>query len=114
VARIAKTAPAELGIPTIVLYEIEYGTLRSKLSARRRNELERGLTHMTHLPFDSEAAVAAARIRFELEKRGAMIGPLDVLIAGTALSRGALLVTNNVDEFSRVPGLRVADWRGQV
>ncbi len=47
----------------------------------------------------------------ELESLGIMIGLMDIVIAGTALSRGALLVTNNVKEFSRVPGLRVADWR---
>jgi predicted nucleic acid-binding protein len=57
------------------------------------------------------AIPAAAGIRVELEKRGLTIGPLDMLIAGTAVSRGAALVTNNAAEFSRVPGLRVLDWR---
>ena len=66
---------------------------------------------MQHVPFDSAAASAAALIRMELENRGTMIGPLDILIAGTALSRGATLVTNNTDEFGRVAGLRVTDWR---
>lgn len=55
--------------------------------------------------------MAAASIRSELEQQGRAIGPLDVLIAGTAVSRGAGLVTNNAAEFSRVPGLRVLDWR---
>jgi len=55
--------------------------------------------------------MAAARIRVALEKRGSVIGPMDILIAGTALSLGALLVTNNSAEFSRVPGLRVTDWK---
>ena len=109
--RLAKTTPDELAIPTIVVYELEYGTLRSKLPARRRSDLQEGLKNIRHVPFDSDAAIAAARIRVELEKRGATIGPLDILIAGTAFSRGAILVTNNASEFSRVPGLRVADWR---
>lgn len=73
--------------------------------------METGLKNIQHVPFDSDAAAAAARIRIELEKRGVMIGPLDMLIAGTALSRGAALVTNNGAEFSRVPGLRIIDWR---
>jgi tRNA(fMet)-specific endonuclease VapC len=111
VSRIAKTAPSELAIPTIVVYEIEYGTLRSRFPANRRNELERGLRNVRHLPFDTDAAMAAARISVELEKRGAVIGPMDILIAGTALSVGALLATNNAKEFSRVPGLRVTDWK---
>jgi tRNA(fMet)-specific endonuclease VapC len=111
VARIHKASRGELAIPAIVVYELEYGTLRSKLPARRRRELEAGLAHIQHVPFDSVAAMAAASIRIELEKEGSTIGPLDILIAGTAVSRGAVLVTNNATEFSRVPGLRVLDWR---
>jgi tRNA(fMet)-specific endonuclease VapC len=111
VVRIYKASRGELAIPAIVVYELEYGTLRSKLPARRRRELEAGLEHIRHVPFDSAAAMAAATIRVALEKQGLMIGPLDMLIAGTAISRGAALVTNNAAEFSRVPGLRVLDWK---
>ena len=111
VARIQNASRGELAIPAIVVYELEYGTLRSKLPARRRRELDAGLGHIQHVPFDSDAATAAASIRIELEKQGSTIGPLDTLIAGTAVSRGAALVTNNAAEFSRVPGLRVLDWR---
>jgi tRNA(fMet)-specific endonuclease VapC len=100
-----------LALPAIVLYELEYGALRSGLPDRRRRELERGLGSIQRAPFDSEAAIASAKIRIELERQGLTIGPLDLLIAGTALSRGAVLVTNNITEFSRVPGLRVTDWR---
>jgi tRNA(fMet)-specific endonuclease VapC len=111
VARIHKASRGELAIPAIVVYELEYGTLRLKLPARRRRELEAGLAHIQHIPFDSVAAMAAASIRIELEKQGSTIGPLDILIAGTAVSLGAALVTNTAAEFSRVPGLRVLDWR---
>jgi len=111
VARIHKASRGVLAIPAIVVYELEYGTLRSKLPARRRHELEAGLAHIQQVPFDSAAAMAAASIRIELEKQGSTIGPVDILIAGTAVSRGAALVTNNVPEFSRVPGLRVLDWK---
>ena len=111
VARIRDASRGELAIHAIVAYELEYGALRAKLGARRRRELEAGLQYIQHVPFDSAAAMAAARIRVELEKRGLTIGPLDLLIAGTAVSRGAALVTNNTAEFSRVPGLRVLDWK---
>jgi tRNA(fMet)-specific endonuclease VapC len=111
VAHMHKSPPGELAIPTIVVYELEYGTLRSKFPARRQRELEAGLEQIQQVPFDSAAAMAAARIRVELEKQGSTIGPLDMLIAGTALSRGAGLVTNNAAEFLRVPGLRVLDWK---
>jgi len=111
VARIQSASRSELAIPAIVVYELEYGTLRSKFPARRRRELEAGLELIQHVPFDSAAAITAARIRIELEKKGATIGPLDMLIAGTAVSRGATLVTSNLGEFSRVAGLRVVDWK---
>lgn len=109
--RITSTARIELAIPAIVLYELEYGTLRSKFPTRRRRELEKGLECIERIPFDADAALAAAHIRVELEKRGSTTGPLDMLIAGTAVSRGAALVTNNAAEFSRVPGLRVIGWK---
>ena len=109
-ARIHNSSPGELAIPSIVFYELEYGTLRSKFPARRRHDLEQGLAQIQHVPCDSQAAMAAARIRVELDKQGLAIGPLDLLIAGTALSRGATLVTNNA-EFARIPGLLVRDWK---
>jgi tRNA(fMet)-specific endonuclease VapC len=99
VARIQSTPRGELAIPAIVVYELEYGTLQSRFPARRRRALEAGLEQIQHVPFDSAAAWAAARIRVELEKQGRTIGPLDTLIAGTAISRAATLVTNNAGEF---------------
>jgi tRNA(fMet)-specific endonuclease VapC len=62
------------------------------------------------VPFDCDSAVAAATIRAQLEQQGTPIGPLDVLIAGTALAFQATLVTHNVKEFSRESGLAIADW----
>jgi tRNA(fMet)-specific endonuclease VapC len=51
-------------------------------------------------------------LRALLAKQGTPIGPYDTLIAGQALARGLVLVTHNVGEFGRVPGLRVEDWQG--
>ena len=68
------------------------------------------LQGLEEIPFDRKAAHEAARLRLEMERRDAVIGPLDLLIAGTALSRGAVLATNNTREFSRVKGLRLEDW----
>jgi tRNA(fMet)-specific endonuclease VapC len=68
------------------------------------------LSGLPQLPFDHQAAQQAARIRVDLEARGLLIGPLDLLIAGTALSHGAILATSNTKEFARVKGLRLADW----
>jgi tRNA(fMet)-specific endonuclease VapC len=52
----------------------------------------------------------AARIRLDLERSGHTIEPMDLLIAGTAVSRNATLVTNNSREFSRVSGLKLENW----
>jgi len=112
VARIQAMEAADLGIPSVVAYELEYGTLRSG-SPRRRELIGQLLADSVHVPFDHEAAREAARIRVELEGQGTVIGPMDLLIAGTATSRGALLVTSNTREFSRVKGLRLADWTSQ-
>jgi tRNA(fMet)-specific endonuclease VapC len=112
-AAIRKTARTELALPSIVFYELEYGTLRSGMPERRRRQLEIALVSIERIPFDTDAAMAAARVRIGLEKRGLRIGPLDLLIAGTAMSRGATLVTNNLAEFSRIDGLHVTDWNSE-
>jgi tRNA(fMet)-specific endonuclease VapC len=112
-AAIRKTERTELALPSIVFYELEYGTLRSGMAERRRRQLDLALVSLQRVPFDTDAAMAAARVRIGLERRGLTIGPLDLLIAGTAMSRGATLVTNNVAEFSRIDGLHVADWTSE-
>jgi tRNA(fMet)-specific endonuclease VapC len=66
---------------------------------------------LQHIPFDSQAARETAQIRFDLERKGALIGPLDLLIAGIAISRNAILVSDNTKEFARIKGLRLEDWR---
>ena len=91
-------------------YELEIGALKSRNPEARRRELNRLLSVITVLPFDSRAAESSARLRLSIEGAGQKIGPLDTLIAGTVLANGATLVTHNVAEFSRVPGLRVEDW----
>ena len=109
-ARLARASPADIAIPAVVVYELELGTLRASDPQRRKRDLERLIGVVEILPFDDRAAGRAARLRFDLEKAGMAIGPLDVLIAGTALAHGAKLITHNTREFERVPGLEVEDW----
>ncbi len=105
-------APAEVGVPAIVEYELRYGLLRLPQEAAkpRLAALMQLLQPMQRLPFDSDCATHAARIRAELEAAGTPIGPHDTLIAATALRYQATLVTRNVREFSRVPGLKWLNW----
>ncbi len=108
-SRFRAASPAEISIPSVVAYELEYGSLRTT-DPRRRSVLMSMLSHLREVPFDRDAARESAKVRLDLERRGQTIGPMDILIAGTALSRGATLVTNNTAEFSRIAGLRLRDW----
>ncbi len=108
--RLLSTAPSEIAVSTIVLYELELGLAKSSSPDRRRSQLDDMLRLVQLLPFDRSAARASARIRTELESSGNPIGPMDTLIAGTAVAAGATLVSHNLREFGRVPGLRVVDW----
>jgi tRNA(fMet)-specific endonuclease VapC len=107
---LARMAPEQIAIPAVVVYELEFGTLRSGNPARRQRDLERLLGAISVLPLDDRAAARSAKLRYQLEQSGTAIGPMDVLIAGTALANGARLVTHNAREFARVPGLEVEDW----
>jgi tRNA(fMet)-specific endonuclease VapC len=104
------SSPGELAVPSIVVYELERGNLQGK-STKRRSLIGAILADVEVIPFDRAAALEAARIYAELRSKGILIRPMDLLIAGVARSRGALLVTNNTRQFSRVKGLKSADWR---
>lgn len=112
VPRLQAVPPAELGVPAIVEYELRYGLLRLPASAAepRLAALSALLRPMRVLPFDSECAAQAARLRAALEASGTPIGPHDTLIAATALRHRATLVTRNIREFSRVAGLSCLNW----
>ena len=108
--RLLATPPERIALPSVVVYEIEVGILRSGEASRRRRQFGELLEAVTIFPFGQTEAHMAARIRTGLERQGTPIGPLDLLIAGTALAQGATLVTRNMDEFARVPGLALENW----
>jgi tRNA(fMet)-specific endonuclease VapC len=114
-AQLASMPPTQIGIPAPVLYESLAGIGKLAPGARR-TALEGALLSLAKatqvIPFDQRAAELAAQIRVSLETRGAMIGPIDIQIAGIALANQARLVTRNTAEFGRVNGLLVVDWYG--
>ena len=99
-----------LSISTIVLTELLHRAAKSARPIENRTEVERFAARLEVLPFDVEAADHAGDIRATLEREGRPIGGYDVLIAGHARSRGLVVVTGNLGEFSRVDGLRCEDW----
>ncbi len=108
--RLLATPPSEIAVPTIVLYELEVGIAKSSSPSKRRAQLDVITGLVSILSFGQEEAMASARLRAGLERAGSPIGPLDTLIAGTALSQGAVLVSRNVAEFGRIRDLRVENW----
>jgi len=102
--------PKEIELSSISLYELEVGLAKSERPKRRRHQLSTLMTHLHVVPIGEREAKASAQLRAKLERSGQPIGPLDNLIAGTALCHGATLVTHNTAEFARVPGLNLEDW----
>jgi len=102
--------PSEVALPAIVAYEVWVGVLGSRNAASRQVQYEKFLATVEVLPFDAGVVCRAAEMRHALERRGQGIGPLDTLIAATAIASNAMLVTRNVREFGRVPGLKLIDW----
>ena len=103
-------SPKDIGIPAVVLYELEYGIARSTSPRKRMKQLEELCALVEVLNFGSEEAKASAMIRAALEKKGTPIGHYDVMIAGTALGKQGILVTSNTKEFRRIPRLQLIDW----
>jgi len=99
-----------LCISTIVLTELLHGAAKSARPVENRTEVERFSSRLQVLPFDADAAAHASDIRATLEREGRSIGGYDVLIAGHARSRGLVVITGNLGEFTRVDGLRSEDW----
>ena len=112
VSRLQALSPRDIGVPAIVEYELRYGLLRlpPEAATPRLAALAALLRAMQLLPFDSVCAAQAARLRVDLEAAGTPIGPHDTLIAATALRHQATLITRNIREFSRVPGLQWLNW----
>jgi tRNA(fMet)-specific endonuclease VapC len=106
---------AEIAVSSIVLYELWYGVARS---ARRQENAERLRVFLSGgiavNAFGEEDAITAGDLRATLEASGTPIGPYDLLIAAQALRSNATLVTANVSELARVPGLQWQDWTAKA
>jgi len=102
--------PSDIGIPAVVIFELQTGIAKSASSRRRTQQLKSLMEAVKILPFSTDDAKASAAIRAQLEKKGTPIGPYDVLIAGTAVARHGTLVTHNLSEFNRIKGLKTEDW----
>jgi len=111
-ARIKAIPPNLIAVSALTRMEVAYGlTLNAERARKLAPVLQAFFSAIATLPFDEADAQAAAAIRAALKTKGQPIGAYDVLIAGTALARGLVVVTSNVGEFQRIGGLHVQDWR---
>ena len=106
--RARRENPADIAVSAIIIHELYYGAF---FSARRaQNVALVDALRFTVLPFEKEDARSAGEVCAHLRRKGAPIGPYDVLIAGQAVARKLALITHNHREFARVPGLVAEDW----
>lgn len=113
IGRLEKIPLSALILSPIVLGELEFGAEKSAQVEKNRARLASLIESIPAIPLDTETSRHYGLIRADLEKKGTPIGANDLWIAAQALALGAVLVTDNVGEFSRVVGLEVENWVGE-
>lgn len=108
--RLSQIPLGQIGISSITIAELDYGTRKSANPEKNISALNQFLIPFEIFNFDYNATTEYGKIRSILEKEGIPIGPLDTLIAAHAKSLNYTLVTNNEREFRRVEGLEVENW----
>jgi len=108
IAKLKQHQPADFGMSSIVSHELAFGAYNSQRVDQNLQIVES--LQFVVLEFSKSDAHAAGKIRAALKKQDCPIGPYDVLIAGQAVARSLILVTNNMKEFKRDQGLKVEDW----
>lgn len=110
IRRLTRCVPGEVGVSSITIAELAFGANKSNQVEQNLFALEQFLLPIEIADFDQQASAAYGMIRAYLEREGKIIGSMDMLIGAHALSLGVTLITNNVDEFQRIPKLKVEDW----
>ena len=107
---IEQTPPENIKIASIVKAELLFGVENSSRKKRNFESLHKFLLPFEIIPFDDKATDFYSRIRFDLAKKGKLIGPNDLILASTVLAYEGILVSNNITEFARVKNLNVENW----
>ncbi len=101
---------SDIGISSITLSELEYGVQKSQYPHRNKLALLEFIAPLEIYSFDENSANIYGSIRADLEKKGEIIGPLDLFIASQAIALNCTLVTNNIREFKRISGIKLENW----
>ena len=107
--RLVKIPMGDIAISVITEAELLFGVIRKPEATRLKIAVDEFLLRVEVLPWDSDVARSYAKIRAALERQGAMLGNLDLMIAAQAVTVAAVLVTND-QAFRRVKGLKIEDW----
>jgi tRNA(fMet)-specific endonuclease VapC len=102
--------PPLIKLSSVSVGELEYGASKSAHREKNRIALLHFLSAFDIVDFNDKDAEVFGIIRANLEKEGQIMGPYDLQIAAQAITRGLVLVTNNVKEFERIKGLRIENW----
>jgi len=105
-----KRHEGQMCISVVTLGELVFGAEHSQQVERNLADIESLVARLEVLSFDNKAAYHFGQIRAALYSSGKPLGPYDMMIAGHARASGLILVTNNVKEFARVPGLLLENW----
>jgi tRNA(fMet)-specific endonuclease VapC len=108
--KILSTAPGQIYIPSIVKAELLFGAAKSKKRKDNLEKVEQFLQPFEIKAFDDLMTYTYADMRFDLEKKGSIIGPNDLFIASIVKFNDGILVTNNTKEFLRINGLQLENW----
>ena len=108
--KLQEVNPEDVCVSSITYAELVHGVEKSAAVEKNRLALSMLFANIEILNFDVDAANCYGKIRADLEKKGTPIGSLDMMIAGHTMSKGYIVVTNNVKEFSRVPNLKIENW----
>ncbi len=110
VSQLQQCEPGEIYLCSIVKAELVYGAYHSSRAAENLRLLAKFFEPFISLPFDDRCVDYYGRIRNDLAREGAIIGPNDLMIAATAMAHDAILVTRNTSGFARIVGLQIEDW----
>jgi tRNA(fMet)-specific endonuclease VapC len=110
-ARLMECKPEEVSTCSIVRAELFHGARKYGAPERRLAIVRETLAPYRSLPFDDAAAEHYGALRHELEQRGEIIGPHDLLIAAICVTHQVTLVTANAGEFRRVADLNISNWQ---
>ena len=108
--RIKTLSPDDIAVSSVTLAELWFGARKSQRPESNRRSIDAFLRPFEVLSFDHRAAEEYAGLRLALERIGRPIGERDLLIASIGAARGLTVVTHNISEFRRVPGLSVENW----